>query len=202
MLSGLRKDTEMRYRGLMTVCVLTCGLVLAMSASAMAQPATAPAGAALVPGTGDKSLIKAPGAAGSAGTAKSMGDANSVGAGAAKSTGDANSVGGGKGKQAPSQGPDMYLFVVLLGGVVLMWIWMGRGRRKQEAKRKEMLSNLKKGDKIVSIGGIIGTVIEAKPEEITVKVDETNNVRMKFARWAIRGVGEEAKTTSPDDDKK
>jgi preprotein translocase subunit YajC len=79
---------------------------------------------------------------------------------------------------------------------------MGRGRRKQEAKRKEMLSNLKKGDKIVSIGGIIGTVIEAKPEEITVKVDETNNVRMKFARWAIRGVGEDAKTTSPDDDKK
>jgi len=191
----------MRYRGLMTVCVLTCGLGLAMAASAMAQPATAPAGATLVPGTGDKSLIKAPGADGSAGTAKSMGDANSVGAGTAKTTGDANSVGGGKDKQPPS-GMENYLLPVLLGGVVLMWIWMGRGRRKQEAKRKEMLSNLKKGDKIVSIGGIIGTVIEAKPEEITVKVDETNNVRMKFARWAIRGVGEDARTTSPDDDKK
>jgi preprotein translocase subunit YajC len=172
-----------------------------MAASAMAQPATAPAGATLVPGTGDKSLIKAPGADGSAGTAKSMGDANSVGAGTAKTTGDANSVGGGKDKQPPS-GMENYLLPVLLGGVVLMWIWMGRGRRKQEAKRKEMLSNLKKGDKIVSIGGIIGTVIEAKPEEITVKVDETNNVRMKFARWAIRGVGEDARTTSPDDDKK
>jgi len=191
----------MRYRGLMTVCVLTCGLGLAMAASAMAQPATAPAGATLVLGTGDKSLIKAPGADGSAGTAKSMGDANSVGAGTAKTTGDANSVGGGKDKQPPS-GMENYLLPVLLGGVVLMWIWMGRGRRKQEAKRKEMLSNLKKGDKIVSIGGIIGTVIEAKPEEITVKVDETNNVRMKFARWAIRGVGEDARTTSPDDDKK
>jgi len=191
----------MRYRGLMTVCVLTCGLGLAMAASAMAQPATAPAGATLVLGTGDKSLIKAPGADGSAGTAKSMGDANSVGAGTAKTTGDANSVGGSKDKQPPS-GMENYLLPVLLGGVVLMWIWMGRGRRKQEAKRKEMLSNLKKGDKIVSIGGIIGTVIEAKPEEITVKVDETNNVRMKFARWAIRGVGEDARTTSPDDDKK
>ena len=191
----------MRYRGLMTVCVLTCGLGLAMAASAMAQPATAPAGATLVLGTGDKSLIKAPGADGSAGTAKSMGDANSVGAGTAKQPVDANSVGGGKDKQPPS-GMENYLLPVLLGGVVLMWIWMGRGRRKQEAKRKEMLSNLKKGDKIVSIGGIIGTVIEAKPEEITVKVDETNNVRMKFARWAIRGVGEDARTTSPDDDKK
>ena len=76
-----------------------------------------------------------------------------------------------------------------------------RTQRKEAAKRKEMLSHLKKGDKIVSIGGVIGTVIEAKPEEITVKVDETNNVRMKFARWAIRGVGEEGKT-NPDEDKK
>jgi preprotein translocase subunit YajC len=187
MLSGLRKDTEKRYRGLMTVCALTCGLVWAMAASAMAQD-TKPAQAGPTLGrVQEKPPTTTPGAAGSAG--------------AAKSTGDANSVAGGKDKQ-PSQGLDMYLFAVLLGGVVLMWIWMGRGRRKQEAKRKEMLSNLKKGDKIVSIGGIIGTVIEAKPEEITVKVDETNNVRMKFARWAIRGVGEEAKTTSPDDDKK
>jgi preprotein translocase subunit YajC len=95
----------------------------------------------------------------------------------------------------------MYLFLVLLGGVVLMWIWMGRGRRKQDAKHKEMLANLKKGDKIVSIGGIIGTVIEVRPDEVTVKVDETNNVRMKFTRRAIAAVGEEGRT-SLDQDKK
>jgi preprotein translocase subunit YajC len=180
----------MRYRGSMTVCVLTCGLVLAMAASAMAQPATAPAPVEpkLVPIPKDMTPTTAPSAAGSAG--------------AAKSTGDANSVGGGKDKQAPSQGPDMWLFAVLLGGVVLMWIWMGRGRRKQDAKRKEMLSNLRKGDKIVTIGGIIGTVIEVRPDEVTVKVDETNNIRMKFTRRAIAAVGEDAKTTSPDDDKK
>jgi preprotein translocase subunit YajC len=182
----------MRYRGLMTVCVLTCGLVLAMSASAMAQPATAPApasaGPVLVPVPKDMTPTTAPSAAGSSG--------------AAKSTGDANSGGGGKGKQPPSQGPDMWLFAVLLGGVVLMWIWMGRGRRKQDAKHKEMLANLRKGDKIVTIGGIIGTVIEVRPDEVTVKVDETNNVRMKFTRRAIAAVGEDARTTSPDDDKK
>jgi preprotein translocase subunit YajC len=179
----------MRYRGLMTVCVLTCGLVLAMAASAMAQPAPAtapvepklvpipkeeapaPAGSVLVPVPGEKAPTTAP----------------TTAPGVVK---------------PPSQGPDMYLFLVLLGGVVLMWIWMGRGRRKQDAKRKEMLSNLKKGDKIVTIGGIIGTVIEVRPDEVTVKVDETNNVRMKFTRRAIAAVGEDAKTTSPDDDKK
>jgi len=192
MLSGLRKDTEMPYRGLMTVCVLTFGLVLAMSASAMAQ-GTKPAAAPAEPTVGPAPVEKAPGAA--------PAGAQAPGAPAAGTSTTSPADDGSK-TQKPSQGPDMYLFAVLLGGVVLMWIWMGRGRRKQETKRKEMLSNLKKGDKIVSIGGVIGTVIEAKPEEITVKVDETNNVRMKFARWAIRGVGEDARTTSPDDDKK
>ncbi|HUT02196.1 MAG TPA: preprotein translocase subunit YajC [Phycisphaerae bacterium] len=92
----------------------------------------------------------------------------------------------------------MWFYVVLLGGFVLLYFWMGRGRRKQEAKRKEMLTTLKKGDKVVTIGGIMGTVIETRPEEVTVKVDETNNVRMKFARWSIRGVGEAGKKEADD----
>lgn len=92
----------------------------------------------------------------------------------------------------------MVFYGILLGGFVLLYVWMGRSRRKQESKRKEMIANLKKGDKIVSIGGIVGTVIEARTDEITVKVDETNNVRMKFARWAIRGVGEDAKSETPE----
>lgn len=96
--------------------------------------------------------------------------------------------------QKPGKGPfgDNYIMFVMLGGIILLYIWMGRGRRKRENERKQMLSNLKKGDKVTSIGGIIGTVIEVKEDEVTVKVDETNNVRMKFARWAIRGVGETA----------
>ena len=61
-----------------------------------------------------------------------------------------------------------------------------------------MLSSLKKGDKVTSIGGIVGSVIEIREDEITVKIDETNNVRMKFARWAIRGVGAEAKEDPQD----
>jgi len=96
---------------------------------------------------------------------------------------------------------NMWFYVVLLGGFILLYFWMGRSRRKQEAKRKQMLSALKKGDKIVTIGGIMGTIMDARPEEVTVKVDETNNVRMKFARWAVRGIGEDAKQEKPEDQK-
>ncbi len=80
----------------------------------------------------------------------------------------------------------------MLGAVALMWFMSSRSRKKQAKKRKDMLSSLSKGDKITSIGGIVGTVIEIREDEVTVKVDDS--CRMKFARWAIRGVGEEGKT--------
>jgi len=96
-------------------------------------------------------------------------------------------------------GPKFIL--IMLGGIVLLYLWMGRSRRKQEAKRKEMLAGLSKGDKITSIGGVVGTVIEVRQDEVVVKVDETNNIRMRFARWAIRGVGEQAKVQRPEDNK-
>jgi preprotein translocase subunit YajC len=102
-------------------------------------------------------------------------------------------------QNAPNQGKGggldmMWMIVLLIGGFLVLNIFMGRGRRKQETKRREMLANLKKGDRIVTIGGVIGTVMDTKEDEVTVKVDEANNVRVRFSRWAIRGVGEEAKS--------
>ena len=87
---------------------------------------------------------------------------------------------------------------IMIGGFILLYLFMGRGRRKQESKRKEMLANLKKGDKVTSIGGIVGTISDIREEEVTLKVDDTNNIRMKFARWAIRGVGEDGKVERPE----
>ncbi len=90
-----------------------------------------------------------------------------------------------------------WMLVLMLGGFMVLWIFMGRSRRKQQQKRKEMLGQLKKGDKVITIGGILGTVMEVRANEISVKVDETNNTRMHFARWAIQSVGEEATDESP-----
>ena len=88
---------------------------------------------------------------------------------------------------------------LMIGLLILMWIWMGRSRRKEQQRRKEMLESLKKGDKVTTIGGIIGTIIEIRDDEITLKVDESANVRMKFARWAIRGVGPTSKSENPQE---
>lgn len=93
------------------------------------------------------------------------------------------------------------MLFVMLGGVFLLYIFMGRSKRKQATKRKSMLASLKKGAKVTTIGGIVGTVVEIREDEVVVKVDETNNSRLRLARWAIRGVGEEAKTEGPDQKK-
>ncbi|MFA6133591.1 MAG: preprotein translocase subunit YajC [Phycisphaerae bacterium] len=95
-------------------------------------------------------------------------------------------------------GGDQTMLFVLMGMLVILFVWSSRSRKKQEQKRQQMLSSLKKGDKVTSIGGIVGTIIEVRDDEVLVKVDETNNVRMRFARWAIRGTGEEAKTQAPE----
>jgi preprotein translocase subunit YajC len=91
--------------------------------------------------------------------------------------------------------------LIMIGGFILLYFLMSRGRRKQAAKRKDMLAGLKKGDKITTIGGVVGTVMDVREDEVTVKVDETNNIRVRFARWAVRGVGQEAKTEKPEDRK-
>lgn len=90
---------------------------------------------------------------------------------------------------------------IMMGGVLLMVLLMGRGKRKQESKRRQMLAELKKGDKVTTIGGIVGTILDVREDEVVVKVDETNNVRMRFARWSVRGIGEQAKAEKPEDRK-
>ena len=118
--------------------------------------------------------------------------------GAPTATGDGNAVadpnndgGGGNGGWFGNQ-----TFLLLIVGVfVIVMIMSSRSRKKQQQQRKEMLSSLSKGDKIITIGGIVGTVIESRENEIVVKVDEQNNIRMRFAKWAIRAAGEDVKTT-------
>ncbi len=82
-----------------------------------------------------------------------------------------------------------YFIPVMIGGFILLWMFMGRNKKKQQAQRRERLSSLKKGDRVMTIGGVIGTIAEAREQELVIKVDD--GTRIKFARWAIRNSGEE-----------
>ncbi|MBN1555048.1 MAG: preprotein translocase subunit YajC [Phycisphaerae bacterium] len=93
----------------------------------------------------------------------------------------------------PKESPSMfgqYFPFILIGAFLIMMMFMSRGRKKKEAERRAMLDNLSKGDRVVTIGGIVGTIVETRETEIVVKVDD--NTRMKFARWAVRNAGDAA----------
>lgn len=82
-----------------------------------------------------------------------------------------------------SLGPIILIFA-------LLYFFMFRGQRKEEKKRKAMLSELKKGDRIMTIGGMKGTVTDIREgdDEVVVKIDESNNTKARFVRSAIQKV--------------
>jgi preprotein translocase subunit YajC len=57
---------------------------------------------------------------------------------------------------------------------------------KQRKKQQEMISALKKGDRVLTTGGIYGTIQGVEPEAVYLKIAE--NVKVKVARSAISGV--------------
>lgn len=68
---------------------------------------------------------------------------------------------------------------------VLMYMLLFRGPRKKQQQHKQMVQTLSKNDKVRTIGGIIGTVVDIKDDEITLKVDESNNTKIKVLPSAI-----------------
>ena len=68
---------------------------------------------------------------------------------------------------------------------VMMYFLLFRGPRKKQQKHKQMVQSLAKNDKVRTIGGIIGTIVDIKDDEITLKVDESNNTKIKVLPSAI-----------------
>ncbi len=84
----------------------------------------------------------------------------------------------------------LVLPLVLMG--VVFYFMLIRPQRKKDKKVKEMLDNLKHGDRVTTIGGIYGTIVGIKDETITLAIGQKNAqpTEMTVARWAIRQVEE------------
>jgi len=65
----------------------------------------------------------------------------------------------------------------------VMWFFMIRPQRKQQKELQNFRDSLKKGDKVVTIGGIYGTVAEIKEESVLIEVD--SNVKIRVSKQAL-----------------
>ena len=80
----------------------------------------------------------------------------------------------------------MWPMLLILGGI--MYFMMIRPQRKEEKVRKEMLSQLKKNDHVLTSGGLYGVVASATDEDVVLKVDESKDIRVKVTRASIAKV--------------
>jgi len=85
-------------------------------------------------------------------------------------------------RRSPFGGTQL-IFLALM--FVLMYLILFRGPRKKQQQHKQMIQSLSKNDRVQTIGGIIGTVVDIKEDEITLKIDESNNTKIKILRSAI-----------------
>ncbi|MHB9078014.1 MAG: preprotein translocase subunit YajC [Pirellulaceae bacterium] len=73
---------------------------------------------------------------------------------------------------------------------VLFYFLMIRPERRKKAELMAMLQSLKNNDRVVTIGGIYGTIVNAQQDldEVTIKVDESTNTKLRMQRSAIARV--------------
>ena len=92
------------------------------------------------------------------------------------------------GTPAPEQGAlgglmgMLPMIIIIAAMFYLMW----RGQAKERKKREAMLTSIKAGDRIVTIGGMYGTVVEVKNEGFIIKI--ADNVKIEVTKSAVGSV--------------
>lgn len=105
--------------------------------------------------------------------------------------------GGVPAEGAPAGGGSQFL-IVMFGMILIFYFLLIRPQMKEQKRRKEMLASVKKHDRVITTGGIYGVVVAVGEADVTLKIDDSNNVRVKFSRAAISGI----LTDTPEEEKK
>jgi preprotein translocase subunit YajC len=103
----------------------------------------------------------------------------------------------------PAEGPlgGSGSLIFMLGAMFLiMYLLVFRPQRKREKERKAMIAAVKKNDRVLTSGGIIGVVTNAKDHDVTIRIDDDKNVRIRVSRNYITAVldrGEDSSAREP-----
>ena len=79
-------------------------------------------------------------------------------------------------------------FIPILLIVVVFYFFLIRPQSRRAKERKAMIDAVRRGDRIVTHGGLIGTVAKSMPESRELEVDIADNVRVKITREGIADV--------------
>ncbi|MCW8129769.1 MAG: preprotein translocase subunit YajC [Planctomycetota bacterium] len=96
------------------------------------------------------------------------------------------------GAPTPPQAPpgealsQLVLMFGSLGLIFYLLIWRPESKRRKQ--QEETLNSIKPKDKVVTIGGLFGTVVEVDKDEVVLLVDTKREIKMRFRRRAIESI--------------
>jgi len=100
-----------------------------------------------------------------------------------------------EGTQPPQQTKDILSSLLpFLLIIVVMYLFLFRGPKKKQQEHQKMVASLKKNDRVRTIGGIFGTVLDVRDDEVVLKVDESTNAKIRVVPSAIATVLSNGKT--------
>ena len=111
---------------------------------------------------------------------------------------------GGSSAQSSGGGSSVSLIIMIVAIFAVMYFLMIRPQQRQKKQHQELLNKISKGDKVVTIGGIHGTVAGVKDNTVILKI--TDSVKVEVSRSAISKIvmskagkaqQEEAKSSKP-----
>ena len=101
----------------------------------------------------------------------------------------------------PRPSNPMEIVFPLLLGVAFVYFFIIRPQKREQEEKQQLLSALKKNDRVLTTGGMYGTIVNIKEDEVTLRVDDQAKVKIRFAKAAIaKVVGTDAEGEKPSSD--
>ena len=102
--------------------------------------------------------------------------------------GAAGAAGGGSGTWS--------MLIVMPLIILVFYFLVMRPQNKKQKEAKKMLEGLRKGDRIVTIGGLRGTVVSVKDDAVILKVDD--NTKLEYSKSAVATVLKREEESTPE----
>ena len=89
---------------------------------------------------------------------------------------------------AAAENSPLVAFVPFIPVLVIMYFFLIRPQQKRQAEVKKMVEELKKGDRVVTAGGIMGTITSIQNDYVVLKVGESETTKIEVLKNAITGL--------------
>jgi len=83
--------------------------------------------------------------------------------------------------QGGAQGGGLTMLLMLALIFVVMWLFMIRPQQKRQKELNNFRNNLSKGDKVVTVGGIYGTIVEVNDNKVLLEIDKDVKIKVDKA---------------------